>query len=79
MTGYNKLGWDQVAGESASHFPTNEQIIRSSVKLCLHALLHKTVLQSFDVLDVSKMCLSFIKNNFNAFDAFWGTFIFYDW
>jgi hypothetical protein len=41
----------------------------------LHALWHKTVLHSFNMFYASKTCLSFIKNNFNAFDAFWDTFI----
>jgi len=66
VTGSNKLGWDQLAGKSASHSPPNEQITLSSVKLCLHALWHETVLQSFNVLHASKTCLSFVKNNFNA-------------
>ena len=30
VTGSKRLGWDQVAGESVSHSPTNEQITLSS-------------------------------------------------
>lgn len=49
--------------------PTTVQITLRLVKLCLHALWHETVFQTFNVFYASKMCLSFIKNNFNAFDA----------
>jgi hypothetical protein len=76
VTASNRVGWDRVgAQQSASHSHTNKQITLSSVKLCLHILWHKTVLQSCNMFYASKMCLSFMKNNFNAFDAFWGAFI----
>jgi hypothetical protein len=77
VTGSNKLGWDRVAAQqSASHSPTNKQITLSSVKLCLHILWHKTVLQSHNTFCASKTCLSFMEiNTFNVFDAFWGALI----